>query len=156
MFDIGWSEMMVVGVVALIVVGPKDLPRMFHTLGEFTGKARGMSKEQVIKDVEAYLRREVGGDFEFLPPWLTGLTLSDHNNHELADGLMESIKQVVGERKKVGVPYGTNASRTSAVGVPSVVFGPGSILQAHTRDEWISIEQLEQASEIYYRYCAGG
>ncbi|MCA9093183.1 MAG: M20 family metallopeptidase [Planctomycetaceae bacterium] len=116
----------------------------------------GENGEQVIKDVEEYLRREVGGDFEFLPPWLTGLTLSDHNNHELVDGLMESIKQVVGERKKVGVPYGTNASRTSAVGVPSVVFGPGSILQAHTRDEWISIEQLEQASEIYYRYCAGG
>ena len=45
MFDIGWSEMMVVGVVALIVVGPKDLPRMFHTLGEFTGKARGMARE---------------------------------------------------------------------------------------------------------------
>ncbi len=45
MFDIGWSEMMVVGVVALIVVGPKDLPKMFHTLGEFTGKARGMARE---------------------------------------------------------------------------------------------------------------
>ncbi len=45
MFDIGWSEMLVVGVVALIVVGPKDLPKMFHTLGELTGKARGMARE---------------------------------------------------------------------------------------------------------------
>jgi sec-independent protein translocase protein TatB len=45
MFDIGWSEMMIVGVVALIVVGPKDLPKMFHTVGEFTGKARGMARE---------------------------------------------------------------------------------------------------------------
>jgi len=45
MFDIGWSEMLVVGVVALIVVGPKDLPKMFHTLGEITGKARGMARE---------------------------------------------------------------------------------------------------------------
>ena len=45
MFDIGWSEMLVVGVVALIVVGPKDLPKMFHTLGEMTGKARGMARE---------------------------------------------------------------------------------------------------------------
>ncbi|WP_179380357.1 Sec-independent protein translocase protein TatB [Jannaschia marina] len=45
MFDIGWSEMMVAGVVALIVVGPKDLPRMFRALGEFTGKARRMARE---------------------------------------------------------------------------------------------------------------
>ncbi|CTQ50964.1 Sec-independent protein translocase protein TatB [Jannaschia donghaensis] len=45
MFDIGMSEMLVVGVVALIVVGPKDLPRMFRTLGEFTGKARKMARE---------------------------------------------------------------------------------------------------------------
>lgn len=46
MFDsIGWTEMMVVGVVALIVVGPKDLPKMFHAVGEFTGKARGMARE---------------------------------------------------------------------------------------------------------------
>ena len=54
MFDIGWSEMLVVGVVALIVVGPKDLPKMFHTLGEFTGKARGMAREfQRAMDVAA-------------------------------------------------------------------------------------------------------
>lgn len=45
MFDIGMSEMLVVGVVALIVVGPKDLPRMFRTVGEFTGKARKMARE---------------------------------------------------------------------------------------------------------------
>ncbi len=116
----------------------------------------GEDGEQVIRDVEAYLRREVGGDFEFLPPWLTGLTLSDHNNHELADRLMEAIGEVVGPKRKIGVPYGTNASRTSAVGVPSVVFGPGSILQAHTVDEWISVRQLEQAAEIYYRFCLLG
>lgn len=54
MFDIGWSEMLVVGVVALIVVGPKDLPKMFHTLGEVTGKARSMAREfQRAMDVAA-------------------------------------------------------------------------------------------------------
>lgn len=45
MFDIGWSELLVIGVVALIVVGPKDLPVMFRTLGRITGKARAMARE---------------------------------------------------------------------------------------------------------------
>ncbi len=45
MLDIGWMELMVVGIVALIVVGPKDLPKMFRTLGQMTAKARGMARE---------------------------------------------------------------------------------------------------------------
>ena len=45
MFDIGWTELLVIGIVALIVVGPKDLPGMFRTLGRFTAKARGMARE---------------------------------------------------------------------------------------------------------------
>ncbi len=45
MFGLGWSEMMVVGIVALIVIGPKDLPQLFRTMGEFTGKAKGMARE---------------------------------------------------------------------------------------------------------------
>jgi sec-independent protein translocase protein TatB len=45
MFDLGMTELLVVGVVALIVVGPKDLPKMFRTLGRFTGKMRGMARE---------------------------------------------------------------------------------------------------------------
>ena len=40
-----WGELLVVGIVALIVVGPKDLPVMFRNIGRFMGKARGMARE---------------------------------------------------------------------------------------------------------------
>ncbi|AHM02609.1 Twin-arginine translocation protein TatB [Roseibacterium elongatum DSM 19469] len=43
--DIGWMELLVIGVVALIVVGPKDLPMMFRRLGQITGKVRAMAKD---------------------------------------------------------------------------------------------------------------
>lgn len=45
MFDLGWTELLVIGVTALIVVGPKDLPGMFKALGQFTGKMRRMARE---------------------------------------------------------------------------------------------------------------
>jgi len=45
MFDLGWTELMVIGIVALIVVGPKDLPGMFQAVGKFVGKAKGMARE---------------------------------------------------------------------------------------------------------------
>ncbi|WP_417256078.1 Sec-independent protein translocase protein TatB [Celeribacter halophilus] len=45
MFDIGMSELLIIGIVALIVVGPKDLPGMFRTLGRFTARAKSMARE---------------------------------------------------------------------------------------------------------------
>ena len=45
MFGLGWAEMMVVAVVALIVIGPKELPVVFRKLGQFVGKAKAMARE---------------------------------------------------------------------------------------------------------------
>lgn len=45
MFDLGWSELLVIGIVALIVIGPKDLPDLFRTLGKFTAKIRMMARD---------------------------------------------------------------------------------------------------------------
>src|SRR6056297_1076202 len=45
MLDIGWSELLIIGIVALIVVGPRDLPVLFRRMGQFMGKARGMARE---------------------------------------------------------------------------------------------------------------
>jgi sec-independent protein translocase protein TatB len=45
MFDIGWSELLFIGVLALVVVGPKDLPRLMRQAGQWTSKARGMARQ---------------------------------------------------------------------------------------------------------------
>ena len=45
MLDLGWTELLVIGVVALIVIGPKDLPMLFRKVGQFVGKAKGMARE---------------------------------------------------------------------------------------------------------------
>jgi len=45
MFDIGWSELLVIGIVALIVIGPKDLPQAFRVVGQWVAKARALARE---------------------------------------------------------------------------------------------------------------
>ena len=45
MFDIAWSELGVIAVVALVVIGPKDLPKVLRTIGQWTSKARSMARE---------------------------------------------------------------------------------------------------------------
>lgn len=68
MFDLGWTELLVIGIVALIVVGPKDLPGMFRAVGNFVGKAKRMARdfsqamndaadESGVKDVSDSLRK---------------------------------------------------------------------------------------------------
>ena len=45
MFDIGWGELLVIGVVALVAIGPKELPGVLRTVGQWTGKLRRMAAE---------------------------------------------------------------------------------------------------------------
>ena len=45
MFDISWTELLVIAVVAIIVVGPKDLPRALRSVGRWTGKAKHMARD---------------------------------------------------------------------------------------------------------------
>jgi sec-independent protein translocase protein TatB len=58
MFDIGWSELLVIGVIALVVIGPKDLPKVLKTVGYWVRKARTVSREfqssieQMVREAE--------------------------------------------------------------------------------------------------------
>ena len=55
MFDLGWQELFVIGTVALIVVGPKDLPKLFNRVGKIIGKIKQISREfyeQINETVE--------------------------------------------------------------------------------------------------------
>ena len=45
MFDIGWGELLVIGIVALIAIGPKELPTVLRSLGQWMGKIKRMANE---------------------------------------------------------------------------------------------------------------
>jgi sec-independent protein translocase protein TatB len=59
MFDIGWSELLVIAVVAIVVVGPKDLPRLMRTFGHYAGKLRRAAADFQRQFEEAMRETEV-------------------------------------------------------------------------------------------------
>ena len=72
LFDIGWPELMLIGVIALVVIGPKDLPRALRVAGFWVRKARTLSREfqssidQMIREAELdEVRRDLKKATEF-------------------------------------------------------------------------------------------
>jgi sec-independent protein translocase protein TatB len=66
MFDIGWWELLIIAVIAIVVVGPKDLPKLMSKVGKWTAQARSMAREfqksfeEMAREAELdELRREV-------------------------------------------------------------------------------------------------
>lgn len=66
--------------------------------------------------------------------------------------LVQDFLRTLGQKKALGVDYFCDAAVLSQKGIPSVVFGPGNIAQAHTSDEWISVSQLEQATRMLVNF----
>ena len=118
----------------------------------------GEDPDKAYKDVIEFVGEHAGHDasIQHDPPIMVGGGLSDQFNGPLAGALAGVARVVIGRCEKIGVAFGTNAAATAAADVPSVVFGPGSIDQAHTADEWLPLDQLAQASEILYRFGRSG
>jgi succinyl-diaminopimelate desuccinylase len=66
--------------------------------------------------------------------------------------LVKELMLAASQKKTIGVDFFCDAAILSAGGIPSIVFGPGNIAQAHTADEWISIKSLESASRILEKF----
>ena len=66
--------------------------------------------------------------------------------------LVRQFLLIAGQRAPVGVDYYCDASVLAQGGIPSIVFGPGDIAQAHTADEWISLASLERARALLLRF----
>ena len=71
-------------------------------------------------------------------------------NHKLP--LVQKFLKSIGQSKPLGVHFFCDAAILSAGGIPSVVFGPGDIAQAHTADEWISLSELERGENLLLRF----
>jgi acetylornithine deacetylase len=123
--------------------------RIVPVAGESPAAARQHVIDYLAEHLPAAVRVSHASSYLHSP----GLT-SDRNQ-SLAQALQQVARGVFREAEVMGVSYGTNAHAYDHTGVPTVVFGPGSIAQAHTCDEWVDVTQLEAASEIYFQFARG-
>ena len=104
------------------------------------------------KKLKEYIMASPDIDFqvEFEQPEIIDSGMETPNVPSVAT-LIKLVKEVLGEAQRVGVPYSTDASKFASIGIPSVVFGPGSIAQAHSSEEFVEVEQVEAYASIIER-----
>ncbi len=81
---------------------------------------------------------------------VAGMEVSEHA--PIVDDLSRAVHSICGEVIVEAAHYATDAGVYNSVGVPTVVFGPGNIAQAHTETEYIELQQLHQATAIIERF----
>ncbi len=113
----------------------------------------GESPTEAIDDLNRYLQ---GFEFIALPPKLACPPLLPNGGDEYVARLGTAIDRVRGRHEVWNVPYGTDASTIQEAGIPAVVFGPGDIAQAHTKDEWLDLAELEAAAEVLFGFLTSG
>jgi sec-independent protein translocase protein TatB len=113
MFDIGWSELVVIAVVALIAIGPKELPGVLRMVGQWMGKARKMAAEFQGQFQEAMREAEMADlkkSFDEVKEAATGIA---------GGNVMTSLQKDVGDALQIGnIDQPADAQVASARGEP--------------------------------------
>ena len=122
MFDMSWGELLLIGVVALVAIGPKELPGVLRTVGQWMTKLRRLASEfqgqfhEAIREAEmADLKKEVDE--------MTSKAQSYTNFDPLAD-IQKDIENTIAD--KPAEPPSTAAVAESVAGAPAVAAEPSS------------------------------
>jgi sec-independent protein translocase protein TatB len=143
MFDIGWSELVVIAVVALIAIGPKELPGVLRMVGQWMGKARKMAAEFQGQFQEAMREAEMADlkkSFDEVREAASGLTSGG--------GLMTSLQKDVTDALRiddVDKPAETTATEPPAAPTTPEAPTPETLVEATAHE---ASEPLALTSEL--------
>ena len=118
MLDLSWSHIVILLIVALVVVGPKDLPRLMRIIGQWTGKARAMANE-FRKSFDEMARQS---ELDELRKEIESL----RNERPLADIARDLNKSIIPDDMK------SDAALMTAKDAPSVSLDPEPVAAAET------------------------
>jgi acetylornithine deacetylase len=85
------------------------------------------------------------------PPTLVNAPLETTASDRIVQVVCKVSSALRGPRDVVGVPFGSDATKLAEAGIPSIILGPGSVDQAHANEEYVDLDQVALAAEIYPR-----
>jgi sec-independent protein translocase protein TatB len=147
MFDIGWSEILVIAVVALIAIGPKELPGVLRMVGQWMGKARKMAAEFQGQFQEAMREAEMADlkkSFDEVREAASGIT---------SGGIMTSLQKDVTDSLRIDDIDKPAAAIEPATPTEPAAPTPQTFVEAETH---AASEPLAIVSEVQSQHNAGG
>jgi acetylornithine deacetylase len=119
----------------------------------------GETQETVWEELRGLISGMQAEDAEFKvemePPMLEDQAMETPVSARVVEVAREVSQMLRGASGVVGVPYGSDASKLSRAGVPSIILGPGSIDRAHAAVEYVELDQVACAAEMYARIILG-
>jgi sec-independent protein translocase protein TatB len=124
MFDFGWGELILIGIVALVAIGPKELPGALRTLGQWVAKVRRMATEfqsqfhEAMREAElAELKKEVDE---------MAVKAESYTHFDPIDEIRKDIETAAGPPPALDAPPSTPSEPAAAQSSPSVETSPDS------------------------------
>src|SRR5581483_10971435 len=133
MFDIGWGELLLIGIVALIAIGPKELPGALRTLGQWTGKIRRMANEfqqqfnEAMREAElADLKKEVDD---------MAAEAAKHTSFDPIAEMRQEMETAQRQIESAAAPPAASPAPASSDAAPAEAVPPRSALPAPAQPE---------------------
>jgi acetylornithine deacetylase/succinyl-diaminopimelate desuccinylase family protein len=102
--------------------------------------------QSMIADLQS---RNPSARFELVPPYLVDPAMQTSSDAPIVVAAQRAADALGLDSQTHGVPFGSDASKLARKGIPTIIFGPGSIDQAHTDREYVELSQVDQAFEFY-------
>lgn len=115
----------------------------------------GQEPQEVLRALRLEMESVAPGAVTVQDPHVIDWPLDGRADDAVADAVALALKKCGLSGEAIGLPFGTDASKIHLCGIPTVVLGPGRITQAHTVDEAIKIEQIDQLRSVIWQTITG-
>lgn len=105
----------------------------------------GESAASALAEYERLIEEFPEGRVRMLPPTLSDEAMETPPDSPVVRAALRQLESMRLPARAAGVPFGCDATKLSRAGIPSIIFGPGSIDQAHGAVEWVDLEEVELA-----------